>query len=93
MLGWLKTLLRRDKRREPDDPEIESAGVRRRIEKGASSSSGHRASASVPMAMAVDVPSVVDAAADMNIQAVLEKTGGGAWNADECSGTNRNTRG
>ena len=70
-----ETLLRRDKRREPDDPEIESVGVRRRIEKGASSSSGHRASdpESVPMAMVIDVPSVVDVAADMDIEALLEK--------------------
>ena len=48
---------------------------RRRIENGASSSSGHRASApeSVPMAMAIDVPSVVDPVADMDIVALLEK--------------------
>ena len=54
-----------------DDPEIEAAGVRRRIEKGAPSSSGHRASAreSVPMVVAIDAPSVVDMAADMDIEA------------------------
>ena len=70
-----ETLLRRDKRRELDDPENESAGVRRLIEQGASSSIGHRASApeSVPMAIPNDVPAVVDMAADTDIEALLEK--------------------
>ena len=70
-----ETLWRRDKRREPDDPEIEAPGVRRRVEGGASSSSGHRAAAleSVPMAMPIDVPAFVDVAADMDIEALLEK--------------------
>ena len=70
-----ETLLRRDKRREPDDLEIEAPGVRRRVEGGASSSSGHTATApeSVPVAMPVDVPYVVDMAADMDIEALLEK--------------------
>ena len=70
-----ETLLRRDKRREPDDLEIEAPGVRRRVEGGASSSSGQTATAPefVPVAMPVDVPYVVDMAADMDIEALLEK--------------------
>ena len=55
-------LSRKDKRREPDDPETENAGVRRRIERGASYLSEHRAAyvESVPVAMPIDVPAVVE---------------------------------
>ena len=40
-----ETLLRRDTRREPEDPETVALGVRRRLEGSASSSGGHRAAA------------------------------------------------
>ena len=88
-------MLRGDKRRELDDPEIEAAGVRRRIEKGVSSSSGHRASAPeyVSMAMPIDVPAVVDMASGMDIEAMFEKQVGRAWHVDDCFGPNRKTRG
>ena len=45
------------------------------FEGGASSSSGHRAAdpESVPMAMPIDAPAVVDMAGDMDIKALLEK--------------------
>ena len=47
----------------------------RRIEKGASYPSGHRAAdvESVPVAMPIDVPAVVDMGDDMNIEALLER--------------------
>ena len=57
-----ETLLRRDKRRETDDLEMESLLA--------------SALESVPMARPRNVPAVVDMAADMNIEALLEKQAG-----------------
>ena len=70
-----ETLWRNDKRREPDDPETEITGVRRRIEKGAFYPSGHRAAdvESVPVTMPIDVPAVVNMGDSMNIEALLER--------------------
>ena len=68
------TLLRIDKRREPDDPETDVAGVLRRVDRGCfvfelDTELLLPSLCQVP----VGVPSVVDMAADMDIEALLEK--------------------
>ena len=69
-----ETLLRRDQKREPEDPETEAPGVRRRVE-GASFSRGHRAAAPepLPLVMPIEVPAVEDMAADMDVEALFER--------------------
>ena len=66
-----ETLLRRDKRREPEDPETEAPGVRRRVEGSASSSNGHRAAAPEPLPLVkpFEALAVEDMAAEMDIVA------------------------